>query len=148
MMSRFPCIVTRYMDRNSPDSKEYYSRSSKSPMRWNSETNVRFSSMLLGHLWNTKERGKRETCNQEQSSVLVMLPSFFSFYWLQTSYCQSIWTSGVHECGWLYTYSLHILQVEFHKPSAIFQNLHRSFSNLFCLILYIPTWWRFCTEQC
>ena len=42
MMSRFPSMVTRYMDRNSPRRKGCRSGSSERPMSKNSETLVRF----------------------------------------------------------------------------------------------------------
>lgn len=57
MMRRFPSIVTKYMNRNSPKRLGCSCGSSESPMRWNSEIYVKFfSSILLGHLLKTNER--------------------------------------------------------------------------------------------
>ena len=51
MMSRFPSMATRYMDRKSPKRRGCRSGSSERPRRRNSETPVRFCGFLLmGHL--------------------------------------------------------------------------------------------------
>ena len=51
MRSRFPRMVTRYMDRKSPKRRGCRSGSSERPRRRNSETPVRFCGfMLMGHL--------------------------------------------------------------------------------------------------
>ena len=51
MMSRFPSMATRYMDRKSPKRRGCRSGSSERPRRRNSETPVRFCGfMLMGHL--------------------------------------------------------------------------------------------------
>jgi hypothetical protein len=51
MISRFPNTKTKYIYRNSSNRIYCKSETSERPMRWNSETGVRFcSSMLLGYL--------------------------------------------------------------------------------------------------
>jgi hypothetical protein len=51
IMTRFPSSVNRYIDKNSPNTAGCCSALSKSPMRWNSEVLVIFSSSkLIGHL--------------------------------------------------------------------------------------------------
>ena len=51
MMSRFPNMVTRYMDRNRTKRKGCRSGSSEKPRRKNSEALVRFPGLCLGHLF-------------------------------------------------------------------------------------------------
>ena len=51
MMSRFPSMVTRYMDKNRTQSKGCSSGSSERPRRKNSETLVRFCGRFCGHMY-------------------------------------------------------------------------------------------------
>ena len=56
MMSRFPSMVTRYMDRKRINSKGCSSGSSERPWRKNSETLVRFTDLCCLDTFGKRER--------------------------------------------------------------------------------------------
>ena len=60
MMSRFPNMVTRYMDRNRTQSKGCSSGSSDRPRRKNSETLVRFPVLCISDTFGKRKEGWKQ----------------------------------------------------------------------------------------
>ena len=60
MMSRFPSMVTRYMDRKRTQSKGCSSASSERPKRKNSETLVRFPVLRILDTFGKRKEGWKQ----------------------------------------------------------------------------------------
>ena len=70
MMSRFPSMVTRYMDRNRTQSKGCSSGSSERPRRKNSETLVRFPVLCSSDTFGKRKKGWKNRKYVNRHAVL------------------------------------------------------------------------------